>query len=187
MWGRHESLWRRRKETRQEWKVSVRRAAGAGSWLLLNIWDKPTVNVWVIKKNKKTVDLKQPRQPAHSAPLHRLWHVAICAWPLGGAVAVCRVAHWLQSAIETDEMWLQLQTDLKEAIESVWTVMGYPEHCRGARCNNEMHLFVFYPPPFPEKMTGPCIYWQPLHSQSTQAHTIHIGAPLVVLEERLAA
>lgn len=59
---------------------------------------------------------------------------------------MCRVAQWLQSAIETDEMWLQLQTDLKEAIESVWTVMGYPEHCRGAHCNNEMHLFVFSPP-----------------------------------------
>lgn len=70
---------------------------------------------------------------------------------------MCRVAHWLQPAIETDEMWLQLQTDLKEAIESVWTVMGYPEHCRGARCNNEMHLFVFSPL-FPGKMTGPCIY-----------------------------
>lgn len=81
-------------------------------------------------------------------------------------MAVCRDTHWLWSAIETDEMWLQLQTDLKEAIESVWTVMGYPEHCRGAHCNNEMHLFVsptspLPPPPsllFPEKMTGPCIY-----------------------------
>lgn len=39
-------------------------------------------------------------------------------------------------------MWLQLQTDLKEAIGSVWTVMGYPEPCRGAGYNNEMHLFV---------------------------------------------
>lgn len=48
--------------------------------------------------------------------------------------------------IETDEMWLQPQTDLKEAIESVWTVMGYPEHCRGARRNNEMHLFTPSPP-----------------------------------------
>lgn len=73
-----------------------------------------------------------------------------------------RVTQMLWAAIETDEMWLQLQTDLKEAIESVWTVMGYPEHCRGARRNNEMHLFVFSPPPlpllFPEKLTGPCIY-----------------------------
>lgn len=70
---------------------------------------------------------------------------SINSGPLGGAVAVCRAEYWLQSAIETDEMWLQLQTDLKEAIESVWTVMGYPEHCRGARCNNEMHLFVSPP------------------------------------------
>lgn len=70
---------------------------------------------------------------------------------------MCRVTPWLYSPIETDEMWLQLQTDLKEAIESVWTVMGYPEHCRGVCGNNEMHLFVF-PPFFPEKMTGPCIY-----------------------------
>lgn len=46
-------------------------------------------------------------------------------------------------------MWLQLQTDLKEAIESVWTVMGYPEPCRGTRNYNMMHLFVF--PPLPRE------------------------------------
>lgn len=59
------------------------------------------------------------------------------------------VVHSLQAAIETDEMWLQLQTDLKEAIGSVWTVMGYPEPCRGAGYNNEMHLFVSLPPNHP--------------------------------------
>lgn len=59
------------------------------------------------------------------------------------------VARSLCPAIETDEMWLQLQTDLKEAIGSVWTVMGYPEHCRGTGYNNEMHLFVCPPPPLP--------------------------------------
>lgn len=58
-------------------------------------------------------------------------------------------ARSLQAAIETDEMWLQLQTDLKEAIGSVWTVMGYPEHCRGAGYNNEMHLFVSPPRTLP--------------------------------------
>lgn len=66
----------------------------------------------------------------------------VCPWTLGGAVAVSSVVRSLQAAIETDEMWLQLQTDLKEAIGSVWTVMGYPEPCRGAGYNNEMHLFV---------------------------------------------
>lgn len=59
------------------------------------------------------------------------------------------VVRSLQAAIETDEMWLQLQTDLKEAIGSVWTVMGYTEPCRGAGYNNEMHLFVSYPPNHP--------------------------------------
>lgn len=93
-----------------------------------------------------------------------------------------RVAHSLRAAIETDEMWLQLQTDLKEAIGSVWTVMGYPEHCRGTGYNNEMHLFV--PPPlhFPEKMAGLCIYRQALHSRSPQATIIHAGVPLVLKE-----
>lgn len=57
------------------------------------------------------------------------------------------VARSLRAAIETDEMWLQLQTDLKEAIGSVWTVMGYPEQCRGAGYNNEMHLFAPTLPP----------------------------------------
>lgn len=61
-------------------------------------------------------------------------------------------ARSLQAAIETDEMWLQLQTDLKEAIGSVWTVMGYPEHCRGAGYNNEMHLFVSHRPPPPPSL-----------------------------------
>lgn len=56
-----------------------------------------------------------------------------------------RVARSLRAAIETDEMWLQLQTDLKEAIGSVWTVMGYPEHCGGTGYNNEMHLFISPP------------------------------------------
>lgn len=74
-----------------------------------------------------------------------IWHLTPDPQPLGGAVAVYTVAHWLQPAIETDEMWLQLQTDLKEAIESVWTVIGYPAHCRGTRCHNEMHLFIFSP------------------------------------------
>lgn len=90
------------------------------------------------------------------------------------------------SAIETDEMWLQLQTDLKEAIESVWTVMGYPERCRGACCRNEMHLFV-PPPPLPPL---------PLHREddwavrllTTPALSIYWARlPLVVLQERLAA
>lgn len=62
------------------------------------------------------------------------------------------VARSLRVAIETDEMWLQLQTDLKEAIGSVWTVMGYPEHCRGTGYNNEMHLFV---PPSPARPHSP--------------------------------
>lgn len=93
---------------------------------------------------------KRPPQLLSSSSL---WCLTPDPWPLGGAVAVYTVAHWLQPAIETDEMWLQLQTDLKEAIESVWTVIGYPEHCRGTRCHNEMHLFIF-PPLFPEKMTG---------------------------------
>lgn len=75
-----------------------------------------------------------------------------------------RVAHSLRAAIETDEMWLQLQTDLKEAIGSVWTVMGYPEHCRGAGYNNEMHLFAPPPTPLPREddwavhlSTGPAL------------------------------
>lgn len=186
VWRRHERLWQRGKEIRQEWKVGVRQAVEESRWLRLNIWDKTAANMRAREKkeNNNWTGSSQSGQPLGSSP--SLWHVTINPGPLGGAVVVCRVANWLQSAIETDEMWLQLQTDLKEAIESVWTVMGYPEHCRGARCNNEMHLFVF-PPLFPGKMTGPCIYWQALHSQSTQAHTIHIGAALVVLEESLAA
>lgn len=95
-----------------------------------------------------------------------------------------RVVHSLQAAIETDEMWLQLQTDLKEAIGSVWTVMGYPEHCRGTGYNNEMHLFV--PPLPPEKMTWLCIYQEALHSRSTRAPIIHAGAPLVLKDCEIA-
>lgn len=96
-----------------------------------------------------------------------------------------RLARSLRAAIETDEMWLQLQTDLKEAIGSVWTVMGYPEHCRGTGYNNEMHLFV-RPLYFPKKMTGLCIYRQGQHSQSTRAPIIHASAPLVLKEYEVA-
>lgn len=97
------------------------------------------------------------------------------------------VTRSLRPAIETDEMWLHLQTDLKEAIGSVWTVMGYPEHCRGTGYNNEMHLFVYPPPPrFPEKMTGLCIYRQALHSWSTRAPIIHAGASLMLKECEVA-
>lgn len=85
-------------------------------------------------------------------------------------------------------MWLQLQTDLKEAIESVWTVMGYPEHCRGARCRNEMHLFVFplTTPPPREDDWAMRLSTAPALSIYSGALATHMGAPLV-LEECLAA
>lgn len=86
-------------------------------------------------------------------------------------------------------MWLQLQTDLKEAIESVWTVMGYPEHCRGARCRNEMHLFVFPlttpptpPPPPREDDWAVRLLTAPALSIYSGALATHTGALLVVLE-----
>lgn len=86
-------------------------------------------------------------------------------------------------------MWLQLQTDLKEAIESVWTVMGYPERRRGARRRNEMHLFV------PRLCTPPPPH-APLHREDDWAMRLLTSPalsiywarlPLVVLQERLAA
>lgn len=85
------------------------------------------------------LDLPDPASFNCSPTFLPLYHHSL---PLGGAVAECSVARSLQCAIETDEMWPLLQTDLKEAIESVWTVMGYPEHRRSAYYNNEMHLFV---------------------------------------------